>query len=111
MESFELLNSEEIVHILEGLKDNHLNKGIYEFNIFSLSTYGNQLENFHSDIIGELLNPHGLHKEGNKLLQLFLGYLCERGADINISEFNNVRVLREKGRIDIAIIQLGRAPV
>lgn len=104
MESFELLNSEEIVHILEGLKDNHLNKGIYEFNIFSLSTYGNQLENFHSDIIGELLNPHGLHKEGNKLLQLFLGYLCERGADINISEFNNVSVLREKGRIDIAII-------
>lgn len=104
MESFELLNREEIARILEGLKDNHLNKGVYEFNIFSLSTYGNQLENFHSDIIGELLNPHGLHREGNKLLQLFLGYLSAKGADINTTNFNNVSVLREKGRIDIAII-------
>ena len=104
MDYFEILDKPEIDNILENFDKNILNRGAYEFNIFSISTYGSQLENFHSDIIGELLNPNGLHEEGNRLLKLFLRFLAEKGAKINMNDFRNVDVLREKGRIDIAII-------
>lgn len=104
MDYFKILNRPEFDDILQGFDDNILKKGAYEFNIFSISTYGNQLENFHSDIIGELLNPNGLHEEGNKLLQLFLKFLSGNGAKIKLNDFKNVDVLREKGRIDIALI-------
>jgi len=104
MDCLEILNRIEIADIIEELGDNSLNKETYEFNIFSISTSGNQLENFHSDIIGELLNPNGLHQEGDKLLYLFFRYLAKSGAIINLDNFKNVNVLREKGRIDIVMI-------
>src|SRR5690625_7236455 len=99
MDCLEILNRIEIADIIEELGDNSLNKETYEFNIFSVSTSGNQLENFHSDIIGELLNPNGLYQEGDKLLYLFFSYLAKSGEIKNIVNFNNYFVFTETARI------------
>ena len=42
------------------------------YNVFSLMSDTFHRENFHSDIIYSLLNPHAKHKEGNVFLLLFL---------------------------------------
>jgi len=75
------------------------------FNVFSISNQRAHHENFHSDIIAELLNPNGKHGEGSLFLELFLDYLNQfdrKDAPIlKISDFNKAE--REKNRIDITI--------
>lgn len=76
-----------------------------DFNVFRLVSDIYYRENFHSDIICHLLNPHGNHGEGNKFLRLFLELIKAINPKINISteEYDDAMVTREEGRIDILI--------
>ena len=94
----------EFNDLIENYESSVLMKEDFSFNTFNISTYGTQLENFHSDIISELLNPNGNHNENSLPAYEFLRFLnqfCEVSIDIN--DFQKLRVFRELGRIDIAL--------
>ena len=77
----------------------------YSFNIFSISKYGSQLENFHSDVISEILNPDGKHGEKSLPAAEFLNYLNQFfRANIDLKDFENLCVYREIGKIDIILL-------
>ena len=73
------------------------------FNLFSLISDTYKRENFHSDILSSLLNPQEKHNEKNRYLELFLKFLNNSERQIEISDFQNAVVQREKGKIDISI--------
>ncbi|MDL2228575.1 PD-(D/E)XK nuclease family protein [Odoribacter sp. OttesenSCG-928-L07] len=73
------------------------------FNLFTISSYGSHLENFHSDIIALLLNPKERHKLSHTFLDLFIKFLNSKGFCIQKDDYRNSEVLRETGRIDIWI--------
>lgn len=73
------------------------------FNLFILISDTYYKENFHSDILKSLLDQHENHNEGFKFLKLFLEYLIKRGAKINVKDFENSKIFRERGKIDILI--------
>lgn len=74
------------------------------FNLFTISSYNTYLENFHSDITALLFNSKERHGQGTQFFKLFLSFLNSLGANIDENQYNNYEVLREKGRIDIWII-------
>ena len=76
-----------------------------EFNLFVIISDRYHQENLHSDILKALIdpNPNCKHEEQNKYLQLFLKFINSHEANINLSDYSNARVVREKGRIDILI--------
>ena len=73
------------------------------FNLFAIVSDLYYRETFHSDILGALLDPKSQHKEGDKYLRLFLTFLRNRGAALSLSNYRNVCVVREEGRIDLLI--------
>jgi len=105
------MNSKEITQILakyndiiENYESSVSKKEGYSFNTFNISTYGTQLENFHSDIISELLNPNGNHNEKTVPVYEFLQFLNQfYDVGIDIKDFQNIKAFRELGRIDIAL--------
>lgn len=82
-------------------------------NLFTLISNQYRKENFHSDILKEVLDPSGLHDEGDKFLNLFIDYLNKHTNNPGIlkSNYKNATVEREAHRIDICIkdIQSKRA--
>ena len=101
-----LLQNQELKNIINDFDTIGTDKDLYEYNIFSISKLGTQLEDFHSDIIYSLLNPSGLHNEGNIYLKMFLEFLHNKYSldKIHLSDFKNAEVYREAGRLDISII-------
>lgn len=94
--------------IVETIAKEHLEikakKRKASFNLFTISSYTAQLENFHSDILAALLNPKGLHGNGDNFLKLFLAYLnTHYNTSFKEEEFANAIVTRETGRLDIWI--------
>lgn len=74
------------------------------YNLFTISSYTSHLENFHSDILASLMNPQGLHQQGDTFLMLFIEYLNKfYQTNIDSSNFKDARVSRETGRLDIWI--------
>ncbi|HNW91076.1 MAG TPA: PD-(D/E)XK nuclease family protein [Bacteroidales bacterium] len=82
------------------------------FNIFTLISDIYYRENMHSDVIKEILDPVGKHKEGGKFLRLFIEFINsainiekkDKEIQINYKNYlDNVWIDREAGRIDIAI--------
>lgn len=73
------------------------------FNLFTISSYNSYLENFHSDVIALLLNSNERHNQSNTFLNLFLEFLKNSGANIDLKDYALCEVTREKGRIDIWI--------
>jgi hypothetical protein len=95
----------DLDEIISSHKQSVSKKRDFSFNTFNASTYGKHLENFHSDIISEILNPKGKHTEKELPLFEFLSYLNkEHDAKINPSDFKNSTTYRELGRIDIALL-------
>jgi len=107
----QVMNSNEIkkilsdyIDIIENYESSVSKKEGYSFNTFNISTYGTQLENFHSDIISELLNPNGSHKESTLPAYEFLRFLNKfYKVNIDVTDFQNMSAFRELGRIDIAL--------
>ncbi len=99
-----ILSNPALIKIIEGYWKNDEKKQEVAYNVFNLSSYNNQLENFHSDIIASFLNPYDLHNEGNIFLMEFISYLNDAFAlKIDKAWFDNAKVFREKGRLDILI--------
>lgn len=100
----ELLAHGTIESIVKNYQQTGIKKNEVAYNLFSVSSYTSHLENFHSDVIASLLDPKGLHKEGNRFLSLFINYLQSSYAlPLDVNDYSHANVLREKGRIDIWI--------
>lgn len=70
------------------------------YNMFHLLDIGH-LENYHSKIIADLLNPKGLHSQGNIFLKLFLDNFLDVKIKINEIEVFTEYVIDNQRRIDI----------
>ena len=83
------------------------------FNAFALVSDMYYRENFHSDIIAAILDPHSGHRQGILFLRRFVDFLADEAAanghdkvskDLrNLAIDESVEVVREEGRIDIKI--------
>jgi PD-(D/E)XK nuclease superfamily len=73
------------------------------FNLFAIISELYYRENFHSDILKAFLDPKAKHQEHEKYLHLFLEFIGSHGAKINLSDYSNVQVEREEGRVDLLI--------
>jgi hypothetical protein len=99
-----LLNNAEIQQMVQQHNKTKLHKKQVSYNLFTISSYNSYLENFHSDIVSSLLNPIGLHQQGNTFLHLFIDYLNkEYNCNLLTSDFQDTIVTRETGRLDIWI--------
>lgn len=74
-------------------------------NLFTLISEQYQKENLHSDILKEILDPNGRHKEGNKFLMLFIEYLNSHSKRVLFlkDKYHEAFIERETGKIDISI--------
>lgn len=83
------------------------------FNAFALVSNTYYKENFHSDILAAILNPLSEHGEGVLFLKQFLTFIADVAMSKGKKELakaiaslyvdEQVRVVREEGRIDIKI--------
>ncbi|MDM1065030.1 PD-(D/E)XK nuclease family protein [Myroides odoratimimus] len=86
----------------ESLKRKELGDSL---NVFSVSKYGNELENFHSDILAILFNKEERHGEQLLFVEQFIQYLnTEYGRQIKIENYKHCTCERERGRIDLLIV-------
>ena len=99
------LELKETKELHEEYKNRSKDKADIGFNVFTLSSDFYYRENFHSDIVKSLLNPHGKHNEGLKYLHIFIELLNKKNNTIEIqkNDFKNSIVEREKHNIDILI--------
>lgn len=72
------------------------------FNIFEIISDTYYKENFHSEILSNLISPY-YHEEGSILLNEFLNCLNLFNNKINHEDFENPVVENEKDKIDIRI--------
>ena len=77
------------------------------FNIFSiLGMERNEVET-HSKFIYELLNPKGIHKQGNKFLNIFIEHVLSlatnSGKFIQVQREDITKYIKENRRIDFTI--------
>lgn len=104
MNTIDILSSAELRQIINNYRDVSRQKVQNAWNLFNLSSYNNQLENFHSDVIASLLNPSGVHSHGDRLLNRFVQLLnTQHGLRIEWGNYGNALVLRESGRLDVWI--------
>lgn len=74
------------------------------FNPFALVSDVYHRENFHSDVLATVLDPHGAHGQGDRFLRLFLEFLRDRyHLAIDPDDYRNATVIRESARIDVLI--------
>lgn len=99
------LATDPVIHtLLQKLQKARREQQLASYNIFTISNQFQARENFHSDIISSLLNPLGLHGEGYSQLNLFIQFLQDHHqTDVDLSNYLNTSVFREKDRIDISI--------
>jgi hypothetical protein len=105
--------NKELINLIKRLESEISRKKDAHFNIFTLVSNQYLLENLHSDILSEFLNPKGNHKQKNKFLNVFLEMINNIGSDksikIDIEAFKNAEVEREENRIDVLIKGNGQA--
>jgi len=90
---------EDIFRIVKKLK--HEYKKQEDFNVYDAIGFNTQ-EVMHSKFIALLLNPRGVHKAGNRFLNLFLSQIGLQGFKID-NAFVSTEKRAGKRRIDIAI--------
>lgn len=74
-------------------------------NVFSVSKYGNQLENFHSDILAIFFNQNERHASGLLFVRKFADFLNNFFyKNIQIKNYEHSTCEREKGRVDLLIV-------
>lgn len=86
----DVLSNDELTSIINDYNARWETKIDIGFNIFILISDLYYRENFHRDIIYELLEPNGSHKQGDKYLMLFLDML-----NISHTDFKNAIVEKE----------------
>ena len=99
------LATDPVIHtLLQKLQKVRREQQLASYNLFTISNQFQARENFHSDIISSLLSPLGLHGEGYSQLNLFIQFLqSHHQADVDLRNYLNTSVCREKDRIDISI--------
>lgn len=74
------------------------------FNLFHLISDVYHRENLHSDMMEAIISPSGSHGCGDLFLRLFLDFLRQHHhIAINPEDYQNAKVVREDGRIDLLI--------
>lgn len=83
------------------------------FNAFALVSDTYYRENFHSDIIRAILDPHSGHEEGALFLKKFIDFISAEARSAGKSELadtlrklavdDSAEVTREEGRVDVKI--------
>ncbi len=83
------------------------------FNAFALVSDTYYRENFHSDIIRAILDPHSGHGEGALFLQKFVDFISDEARTTGKTDLadklrglvvdDTVEVTREEGRVDVKI--------
>ncbi|MEC4094157.1 PDDEXK-like family protein [Myroides odoratimimus] len=101
----ELLNHEFCKDVVERYAAFKKKEEENSFNVFSVSKNGNELENFHSDILSILFHQEERHGEGLLFVHQFMEYLntCF-DKNINVENYKQCICEREKGRIDLLIV-------
>jgi hypothetical protein len=93
-------------HYLAEIKSIIKDYGIGEesnFNIFSSISDTYYKENFHSDIIRLILDPSTAKIGNEKNINAFVGLLNEIKPNLKITIGKDVKIQREKGRIDVLL--------
>ena len=101
-----LLSSPGLKDILRKKQEQDLLPDSLGFNLFRLISGTYRWENFHSDILGALLDPAESHGAGHRHVHAFIEWLrtCRHLEGLNPQFFQDVEVKREKhGRVDIVI--------
>ena len=85
------------------------------FNAFALVSDTYYRENFHSDVIRAILDPHSGHGEGTLYLKKFIDFVLGEAKSLgeekkgvvealeNLTVDDSVEVVREEGRVDVKI--------
>jgi len=105
---FALLGDPEVKELCIKKREHELLPDSLGFNPFRLISDTYRKENFHSDIMASLLDPNESHGAGHRFVHAFIDWLAQlRPLEyLNHLYFNDVRVEREQGRIDILIHDL-----
>jgi PD-(D/E)XK nuclease superfamily len=94
----------ELINLCFEQKAQRSNNSGLSFNLFSLISDKYQHENLHSEIIAALLDRKSSHNENDKFLIEFLKLINRIKPLIQLSDFENTIVTRERGgRIDVLI--------
>ena len=110
-ELMDFLQNRDIISIAERHWTKKLEPVDNTMNLFTIISNIYHQENFHSDILKIFLDTNGAHNEGGMYLNSFLTFVKSSGAAINkslgnainISDYKNAKVIREKGKIDLLI--------
>lgn len=99
-----LLTDKNLIELYLNYKEHNSKKKNFVFNIFEIISELYYRENFHSDIIAFLLDVNQKHYENDNYLKQFIILLNNKFVNkINILDFQNSNIYREKGKIDILI--------
>ncbi|MDY0142026.1 MAG: PD-(D/E)XK nuclease family protein [Bacteroidales bacterium] len=98
-----IMNNENISSFTQEYRRHNNANTELGFNIFKIVSDTYYKENFHSDVLLELLNPKSKHKQGQKILDLFVERLTKLRVSISKENYQDSEVVREKGRIDLLI--------
>lgn len=104
------MNTDEYIKMIAPIAEKYLEENQKSskigFNAFKLASDLYYRENFHSDILCEILNPQGSHKEGDRFLKIFIECInktISQGEKIDIKNYKDAEVVREAKKIDILI--------
>ncbi|MBP5457868.1 MAG: PD-(D/E)XK nuclease family protein [Paludibacteraceae bacterium] len=104
------MNTDEYIKMIAPIAEKYLEEkqksSKIGFNAFKLASDFYYRENFHSDILCEILNPQGSHKEGDRFLKIFIECInktISQGEKIDIKNYKDAEVVREAKKIDILI--------
>lgn len=97
------MNDNKIISLVnEYSKDKVKNEIDIEFNLFTLISKHYHHENYHSDILKVFFQSN--KNDSYPYLNLFLTYLNSIGGEINLNNFSQPLIYREKGKVDILIV-------
>ena len=108
--ALDLLNDDNLLHICEkyAQEEEARKQESLGFNVFRIVSETYYHENFHSDVLAAFLDMKGAHGGETRYLHQFIRLLKNHSPsitqDLHAQEFTDYTTAREKGRIDIRIL-------
>lgn len=100
----QLLENQSVINTIKRYLDVKSQQNDSKFNVFKLASDFYYRENFDSDVICDLLNPKGIHGQGNVFLNFFIDKINKLfNKNINKFDYEHAEAVREHNRIDILV--------